>query len=318
MRKGVAYFGHHDPRHLTTDLREMAGLGLDDVLLAAQENDFIHFPGKLQHTARIARDLGLRPIAIFWGALNLFGGGRSSHYLLEHRDAAQVSLDGTIKSGGCYVNPGCVNLIKEMIDTIAGLGYQGYFVDEPLPLSDCFCRSCREKYEELHGGDLAAASASQQEAFREECVIAYVRTVADHCKAKHPDLEVFCCLTPWNQSLWEPVAAIPGLDNLGTDLYWVNEERDVEEMTPLVRRMQGICAAGGKHHHEWLQCWLAFRGYEERILKQGSVLVRERPDALYVWGWQGQLGTAEACEDPALAWSKACEVFALARAAASG
>jgi hypothetical protein len=315
MRTGTAYFGHHDPRHLATDLQEMARLGLDDVLLAAQENDFIHFPGKLKHTAHIANDLGLRPIAIFWGALNLFGGGRSSHYLLEHREATQVSRDGTPLAAGCYVNPGCVNLIQEMIDTIAGLGYQGYFVDEPLPLGDCFCASCREAFERRHGGDLAKADPALQETFRSECVIDYVRTIADYCKAKHPALEVLCCLTPWNQSLWEPAAGIASLDNLGTDLYWVNEERDVEKMTPLVGNMRGICAAQGKRHHEWLQCWLAFRGYEERILQQGKILVRERPDAVYIWGWRGQAGTAEACEDPELAWAKACEVIALARSA---
>jgi len=103
--------------------------------------------------------------------------------------------------------------------------------------------------------------------------------------AAHSAIEVLCCLPPWNESLWEPVAAIASLDNLGTDLYWVNKERDVEEMTPLVGRMRGICTAHGKRHHEGLQCWLAFRGYEERILRRGCILVRERPDALYVWGW---------------------------------
>ena len=315
MRTGVAYFGHHDPHHLAADLQEMVKLGLDDVLLAAQENDFIHFPGKLKHTAHIALDLGLRPIVIFWGALNLFGGGRSSQYLLEHHEATQVSRDGTPLAGGCYVNPGCIRLIREMIDTIADLGFQGYFVDEPLPLGDCFCPACCDKFETRHGGDLLQADAGLQESFRSECVIDYITTIADHCKVKHPGLEVLCCLTPWNQSLWEPAAAISSLDNLGTDLYWVNEEREVEEMTPIVGRMRDVCAAHGKRHHEWLQCWLAFRGYEERIVQQGRVLVREHPDALYIWGWRGQVGTAEACEDPELAWTKACEVIALSRAA---
>jgi hypothetical protein len=58
---------------------------------------------------------------------------------------------------------------------------------------------------------------------------------------------------------------------------------------------------------------MVFRGYEHRILEQGKVLVREKPDALYVWGWQGQVGSSETCEDPELSWAKACEVFGLAR-----
>ncbi len=318
MRTGVAYFGHHNPRHLTTDLQEMARLGLDDVLLAAQENDFVHFPGKLSYTARIAADLGLRPIAIFWGALNLFGGGRSSQYLLDHPQAGQVGIDGAPLGAGCYVNPGSVSLIEEMIDTVANHGFQGYFVDEPAPLRDCYCSACRARFEARQGGDLAAATPEAQETFRRQCVVDYVRTIAEYCKSKHPSLEVLCCLTPWDESLWEPIAALGALDNLGTDLYWVNEDRNVEEMAPPVGRMRDVCAAHRKRHHEWLQCWLAFRGYEKRILEQGQVLVRERPDSLYIWGWQGQVGTAEACEDPELAWAKACEVIALAKSAGAG
>ena len=84
MRTGVAYMGHHNPKYLDLDLREMKELQLDDVLLAAQENDFIYFPGKLEFTPKIAAEYGIRPIAIFWGVLNLFGGGRSSQFLLEN------------------------------------------------------------------------------------------------------------------------------------------------------------------------------------------------------------------------------------------
>ncbi len=79
MRTGVTYMGHHNPKHLRTDLEEMASLGCDDVLVAAQENDFVYFTGKLGFTPRIIKELGMRPIAIFWGVLNLFGGGNPAN-----------------------------------------------------------------------------------------------------------------------------------------------------------------------------------------------------------------------------------------------
>ena len=138
MRTGVSYMGHHNPKHLETDIREMSGLQLDDILLAAQENDFAHFTGKLKFTPKIAADYGLRPIAIFWGALNLFGGGRSSLFLLEHPEGFQVGSDGVRRSHGCYVNPVCASRVEQMIDIIAELGFQGYFVDEATPLRDCY------------------------------------------------------------------------------------------------------------------------------------------------------------------------------------
>jgi hypothetical protein len=90
MRTCVSYMGHHNPQHAKADIAEMALLKLDDLLVAAQENDFAYFNGKLKFTPQIAKDDGLRPIVIFWGALNLFGGGRSSQFLLEHPEGFQV------------------------------------------------------------------------------------------------------------------------------------------------------------------------------------------------------------------------------------
>jgi hypothetical protein len=292
----------------------MQRLQIDDVLLSAQENDFVHFTGKIEFTPRIARDHGLRPIAIFWGALNLFGGGRSSQFLLDHPEGFQVGADGSHHPAGCYVNPVCVSQIERMIDTVAGLGFEGYFVDEPTPLSDCFCPSCRERFDAWYGADLTLAAPGLQEEFRERCVVDYVRTISDYCQATHPTLETMCCLMPIDKRMWSAVAEIDSLDNLGTDVYWVNNDREVEEMTPFVRDMEVVCKQHGKIHHEWLQCWAAFRGKEHRILEQGEILVRERPDALYIWAWEGQVGTTESCEDPEQAWAKACEVLALAKA----
>jgi len=207
MRTGVSYMGHHNPRHIETDVREMRRLGLDDVLLAAQENDFAHFTGKLHFTPQIAREYGLRPIAIFWGALNLFGGGRSSQFLLEHPEGFQVGRDGSCRPAGCYVNPVCVARIKEMIDTIAERGFEGYFVDEPTPLRDCFCRSCRERFASWYQRDLVTAPAEMQEEFRQRCVIDYVRTIADYCKAAHPELETMCCIMPCDRDMWPTALA---------------------------------------------------------------------------------------------------------------
>ena len=315
MKTGVAYMGHHNPKHIETDIRDMRRLQLDDVLLACQENDFVHFTGKLKFTPQIAKDNGLRPIAIFWGALNLFGGGRSSQFLLDHPAGFQVGRDGVQRSAGCYMNPLCRTRIKEMIAEVAAAGFEGYFVDEPTPLHSCFCPSCRASYADWYGGNLAGASAEAQEQFRQRCVLDYVTDISDYCKASHPRLETMCCLMPVDESAWECTAAIATLDNLGTDIYWVNNENDVEKMAPLIRKLDGICKQQGKIHHEWLQCWKVRAGKEQRILEQGKILVRERPAALYVWAWQGQIGVTESCDDPALAWSRACDVLRMAREA---
>ena len=312
MRTGVSYMGHHNPKHLATDLQDMKSLGCKDVLVAAQENDFVHMTGKLTFLPGIAADLGIRPIAIFWGALNLFGGGTSSQFLLEYPIGHQVRKNGTWNPSGCYNNPLCVERIQEMIDRIAELGFAGYFIDEPTPI-DCYCESCRALFYEWQGSDLTAAGDEALRSFRAECVLHYVRTIAGYTKSNHPQVETMCCLMPCDQDLWRRAAEIDGLDNLGTDIYWANSDNDVEEMTPIVRDLAGVCEANGKKHHEWLQCWKVKAGNEQRVADQGRILVRERPGGLYIWAYEGQVGTTEACDDPAAAWSRARQVLELAK-----
>jgi hypothetical protein len=314
MRTGVSYLGHHNPKYLDLDLCEMKELQLDDVLLAAQENDFIYFPGKLEFTPKIAAEYGIRPIAIFWGVLNLFGGGRSSQFLLENPGGFQVLKDGSYSPAGCYMNPMCQARIEEMIDIVAVRGFAGYFIDEPTPLRDCYCASCCAKYEEWYGGDLHAASGAPLEEFRQRCVIEYVSVISRYCKANHPQMETMCCLMPHDDQMWANIASISGLDNFGTDLYWANDDRDVEEMTPIVRAMDRMCKRHGKIHHEWLQCWYVRGSCEPHIFEQGKILLREKPDALYVWAWKGQVGTAESCADPQTAWRYVEKIFRMAKA----
>jgi hypothetical protein len=118
---------------------------------------------------------------------------------------------------------------------------------------------------------------------------------------------------PEEQGIWVETAQITSLDNLGTDIYWINNHRNVEEMRPTVRDMAATCQRHGKVHHQWLQCWQGRLGQEHRVFEMGEVLVQEQPDALYIWAWEGQVGTAESCADPALAWAEACRVLALAK-----
>ncbi len=313
MRTGVAYMGHYNPRHIEVDIREMKGLQIDEVLVAVQENDFAYFPGKAESTSKIAKEHGMRPVAIFWGALNLFGGGRSSQFLLEYPEGLQVGRDGAHRAEGCYVNQACVGRVKEMIDVVAGLGFEGYFVDEPAPLRDCYCNSCCNAYIELNDADLLSASDAEKETFRQGCVVEYVQRIADYCKCNYPKMETMTCLTPEDKQMWQKTSEIANLDNLGTDLYWVNNNNDVEGMVPVIKELDGICKAKGKRHHAWLQCWGVEKGREQRILEQGKILIREQPDSLYVWAWQGQVGTNEACDDPGVAWRYASEVFKMAK-----
>lgn len=312
MRTGVAYMGHHNPRHLKSDLMDIKNIGCDDVLLAAQENDFVYMRGKLDFFPQIAKEQGLRPLAIFWGAMNYFGGGKSSQFLLDNPQAHQVNRNGSYNPAGCYNNPLVIRHIKDMIDRIAELGFEGYFIDEPSPLN-CFCPSCIELFYRQYNSSLMQAAQGLQQEFRAKCVCRYIQEISEYIKNCYPDMETLCCIMPQDKKLWQQAAQIQELDNLGTDIYWVNNDENLDKMKPLIQDLAKECRAHKKRHHQWLQCWGVQKGREVRIKDQGSILVDANPDSLYVWAYQGQIGISESCDNPYAAWQEACQILKKAK-----
>ncbi len=265
MKTGVSYMGHHNPRHLESDLKDIKALGCNDVLLVAQENDFVYMRGNLDFFPRLAKEQGIRPLAIFWGgAMNYFGGGKSSQFLLDHPKAHQVNQDGSYNPAGCYNNLEVVKHIRGMIDRIAELGFSGYFIDEPSQL-DCFCPACVQIYHDMYRGDLFQANAEQAAQFRKKCVVRYICLLTDDIKLTYPHMETLCCMMPCDKIAWDNISRIDSLDNLGADIYWVNNNTPAEEMRPIIQDMDKICKRGNKKHHQWLQCWGVKKGKEHRI-----------------------------------------------------
>ena len=312
MRTGISYMGHHNPKHMKVDFLDIKQLGCDDVFLAAQENDFVYMTGKVDFLPEIAKDLGIKPHMILWGVLNYFGGGKSSQFLLDNPRAHQVQKDGSYNAAGCYNNPDCIAYIKKLIDVSVEKGYEGYFIDEPS-LIDCYCDSCRKLFQQYGGFDLLTATDEQLKKFREHCIVGYVRNITEYIKQGYSQVETMCCVMPQDKSVWEPVAALPHLDSIGTDIYWVNEDNNVNEMIPMLNDMTQLCKVHNKKQHQWLQAWGVSNGKEQRIIEQGDILLKEKLNALYVWAYQGQLGTSESCDDPKAVWNAACEILRKAK-----
>jgi len=165
----------------------------------------------------------------------------------------------------------------------------------------------------MHEGNLLETDSEKEFFFRKTSIVRYVCLLADYIKTRHPQLETMCCMMPQDKNFWEDIARIDSLDSLGTDIYWVNEKADVEQMRPLVREMAALCKTNKKLHHQWLQAWGVNRSKESRIIEQGEILLCEKPDALYVWAYQGQIGTSESCDDPQAAWDAASEILKKAK-----
>jgi hypothetical protein len=312
MRTGVAYMAQHDPQHLKADLKDIKALGCDDVLLAAQENDFIYKQGALNFFPAIAEDLGLNPLAIFWGAFNYFGGGKSSQFLLDFPEAHQINRDGSYNPAGCYNNPAVVKQVQKMIDCVAKLGFTGYFIDEPSPL-ECYCSSCRKIFQEKYSACLDKAGVEVISEFRRQSVIWYVGGIAAYIQKNYPQMQTLCCIMPQDKFLWKDISRIKGITSLGTDIYWANEDIDAGKVQTLIQEIAADCTAYNKQHHQWLQCWGVQKGNEQRIQQLGEIILAQNPNALYVWAYKGQAGISETCEDPQLSWDFASKILKKAK-----
>ena len=62
-----------------------------------------------------------------------------------------------------------------------------------------------------------------------------------------------------------------------------------------------------------MQCWGVQQGREYRIKEQGRIFLNAKPNALYVWAYQGQIGTSESCDDPAACWEAASDILKQAK-----
>jgi hypothetical protein len=104
------------------------------------------------------------------------------------------------------------------------------------------------------------------------------------------------------------VAGLEALDDLGTYFYWANTGQDAGKVRPLAGELAHLCRVAGKRHHQWLQCRGVRAGNESHIGALGRALSAARPDALYVWAFEGQVGTRRACNEAPRAWAEACTV----------
>ncbi len=221
MDLGVSYVAAHLPQHMEADMRHLAEIGCTEVLFALQENHIYTMTGALRFGAAIARAQGIRPLVVFWGFANTFGGGRMSRLLLNDPEMWRRGKDGTPTPMACLNNPKLVDRFAEFATLCHEHGYEGIFVDEPTP-QECFCSHCQSRFQEGFGEGLhAAEGTADYEAFQIQTVSNYTDAVCKRVKAIDAGLETVTCIMPHDRAAWDRVVAIPELDVFGTDPYWL-------------------------------------------------------------------------------------------------
>lgn len=314
MTFGTAYMGTHTPEGLKRDLDDIRKLGFNEVVLSCQENDFMHFTGKVEYAPKIAHDAGIRVLVNLWGYANAFGGGRMSRLVSDYPEVRVVAPDGSPRwiDWGGRIQPGCPNhplviaRAQEYCSQAIATGADGFFWDEPTKF-DCYCEACRTLFTERTGGDLAIATPEVMAAFRRYSVFRWVDEMSKWVKSRDQKLVTSTCVMPSDRDAWEDAAKCEHLDSLGTDTYWMFDGKPIDWMREPCARLVKLAREAGKSPHLWLQCWKIEKGRESEIVQAAKVLAESQPDAIYVWGYRGQLGTTETCVDPERSWECAIE-----------
>jgi hypothetical protein len=322
MDLSVSYVPPHQPQHIETDVNYLKSIGCTDILCALQENHFYWLPGSVKYSARIARDNGLRPRAVVWGFANTSGGGRCSVVMLKHPEIWRCDEHGQPCLSGseygpqaCYNNPKTVELYSDYAGRLYEAGFAEIMIDEPSPQT-CFCRLCREKFDDLYHGDLVQAAYTQNyKDFQQRCVIDFAAQSAKAIKNISAGLVVSIAIMPIDWPLFEPVAAITDIDVFGVDPYWL---RPVNELTitsavKVSNDARGIARKNKKRFELYLGCFGIAGGLEEKIYSEGKILIDSaEPDILTTWSYQGGLGLRrepEECENPKLAWASVVRLY---------
>jgi hypothetical protein len=308
---GVSYIPVHNPKHISTDMQEISGIGCNEVLFALSENNLFILDGAWKFGPAIARENGLRPLAVVWGYANTFGGGRISQIMLNDTEMWIRDRKGNIAPQACFNNPKICSRFFEIADLLAGSGFEGIFVDEPTP-QDCWCPHCREKFKQKYGEDMERYDGRPQYLeFRRNDTIDYVKAICDGIKKSRPTLTTMACLMPYDRECWDEVAALENLDDFGTDPYWLVDRTNLTlaKSITLSEECRALAARNKKRSHIWLNAWKIRRGDEPEIYTGGLELANTGHDRLFTWSYLGGLGTNEASEDPEEVWKQVSRLY---------
>ena len=157
------------------------------------------------------------------------------------------------------------------------------------------CPYCRERFAALYAGAdlLTERDPARLRHFQAQTVIGYTAALCRGVKALDPLLQTITCIMPHDRACFEGVAAIPELDVLGTDPYWLlpGSTMTIEQAVADAELIQRTCAVGGKASQIWLNAWKIPAGREGEVYTGGLRLAAVGCDALYTWSYRGGLGT---------------------------
>ena len=314
MSAGVAYFGSRIPRHVAGDMEQLARRGFTGVLHTFSENDLAYYRDTMADLVRASHEAGLEVQINPWGLCQMFGGEAESRFTSHNPEVGQVLETGRVTPSGCPNNPRVRAFVREWIDAAVDTGADRIFCDEPhwvhpehfgLPAEHwgCRCRHCTERF----GSELPVELTEDVLAFREDCMVDFVRDFVEHTAAQGARPVV--CLLPLTGGVhgitdWSRIAGLRGLDTFGTDPYWKAFGQPAEPFVrEYARRVKMLGAEHGVTPQLWIQGFRLDAAEVPDVRRAVRAAREEEIEDLWTWAFEacGHM-SALAGDDPQAVW----------------
>ena len=315
---GVSYFGVRDPRHARRDLDEIAGSGFRTVTHTFSEHDLRYHEKDVARIVAETKDRGLEAGVDPWGVAGLFGGEAWSELALVDLASRQIDANGVSVPACCPNAEATRALLRRWARTAVDLGADVLFWDEPHfhlgalrsgPKAPCCrCDACRAAWRARGGGELPPEGDDGLAAFR---VASLCELLTDAMSAvRGAAVRHSLCLLPRGEfhgagsDDWEAFAALPGLDRLATDPYWMDRPvSPAEFVTRHAGPLRALCDAKGAEMEVWVQGIRIPAGDEHVIGAATAAAVECGAGVVSFWSFRGTERMSNlACGDPDATW----------------
>ena len=299
MKTGFSYFGVRRPEHVLTDMARMCNEGCTQVLHTWSEEDLAYYRDTMGRIVQGTKSLGLQVYVNSWGVGRVFGGEANSELASRNPGSCQVLSNGEAVSAICPNHPAFLDYMDGWIDAVCDSGADTIFWDEPHFFFKkglegewaCRCGLCQSLFLARFGIAMPVHRSPQTITFRQECLLSLLRRWTDRVRSK--GLRNNVCLLPdtFDAGLpdWDSVAALPSLDELSSDPYWLDDdplEKVEADYSLYSRRLVEICSRHQLEPQMWVKLYRIRKGTENFAPTAARLAYDAGIRNIMAWSWR--------------------------------
>jgi len=323
MKTGVAYHGNRMLTHVREDLRDIIAHNCTYVVHMFSENDYVRHREVLKDIVRLTHEYGLESWIDSWGMGRIFA-GEVSGWLADNADSRQVLSNGKTVGRACVLSQEYRDALKGWAEAAIPTESEMVFWDEPhlsfqpaptggQPVWGCHCARCQSRFKDTYGYAMPNELTDDVIDFRHRSVLEFFAEMTEFVNQKGKKNCI--CLMPardarYGDKNWDDFAALPYVDNLGTDPYWYGRPDDpVQYNVEWTRRLLDTCRKHGKDHHMWIQSFAVPAGREVEIVAVTEAMYEAGARNIAAWGYRGSEANDYRAKRPEVAWQAVGEAF---------